>query len=169
MAKAPAPQQPGMLSLDQASKLLMLTPKRIRQLHEQGHIPMAGRNQYPLVGVVQGYVKFLKDEERRTSKSAAASRVTDARADEIELRTKQRLHQLIDIDEHDEAVATGMGTLRAALAGVPVRFTRDVAQRRRLEDEINAALTVAADRLAQEGASLRAHGVTGEAEPEDDA
>jgi hypothetical protein len=43
-----------------------------------------------LVGAVQGYLRYLKGDERRSAKSAADSRVRDARALEIELRIAER-------------------------------------------------------------------------------
>jgi len=50
------------------------------------------------VVVVQGYIRFRNDADRRAQKSAA-DRVRDARAREIELRNAVREGRLIAIDE----------------------------------------------------------------------
>ena len=158
-----------MITAEQAGRLLMITRQRIEALAKDGHIPRAAKGKYPLVGVVQGYVNFLKDEARRTSKSAAASRVTDARAQEIELRIRKQMHELIDINEHDAIVDEAFGALKARLIGIPVRVTRDMTLRRRIEDEINGALASTASDLLEKAASLRSSGEVPAAQPEDDA
>ena len=89
-------EQSGLIPIGQAARLLMISDERIRQLQKQGFIPKAEkRGQVQLVGAVQGYLKYLKDDERRSSKTAADSRVRDARALEIELRIAERSRELI--------------------------------------------------------------------------
>ena len=63
-----------------------------------------------LVGAVQGYLRYLKDDERRSAKSAADSRVRDARALEIELRIAERSRELIPVEDalNDMAELAGM-------------------------------------------------------------
>jgi hypothetical protein len=41
--------------------------------------------------VVQGHIRYQQDENRRASKSASASRVQDARAQQIEMQTAREL------------------------------------------------------------------------------
>ena len=43
------------------SKLLDLTPQRVRQLVNEGVIPRANRGRYELVPAVRGYIKYLRD------------------------------------------------------------------------------------------------------------
>ena len=69
------PEPSGLIAIGQAARLLMISDERVRQLQKQGYIPRAPkRGVVPLVGAVQGYLRYLKDEERQSSKSAAASR-----------------------------------------------------------------------------------------------
>ena len=80
-------EQSGLIPIGQAARLLMISEERIRQLVKQGYVPKSERRGYvQLVGAVQGYLKYLKEDERRSTRSAADSRVRDARALEIELR-----------------------------------------------------------------------------------
>ena len=88
-------EQSGLIPIGQAARLLMISEERIRQLIKQGYVPKCEKRGYvQLVGAVQGYLKYLKEDERRSTRSAADSRVRDAWALEIELRidAKNALH-----------------------------------------------------------------------------
>jgi predicted transcriptional regulator of viral defense system len=72
--RATAPAQPlagsegaGTITIDVAAKLLMVTPEWIRRLSKDGWIAKTERGRYRVVDVVQGYIRFLKDEARRVS------------------------------------------------------------------------------------------------------
>lgn len=43
------------------ARLFDLSERRIQQMAKDGIIPKAGRGKYPLLGTVQGYVKFLQE------------------------------------------------------------------------------------------------------------
>jgi len=111
----PAPTQPrqGFVPAGQAAALLMLSTQRLRQLSAEGFIPRASKGEYPLVGVVQGYIRFLKDEERRTSKVQAESDLKATRRKEIELRIARDDHRLIETDEAIAAVEDIVGIHRS--------------------------------------------------------
>ena len=63
-------QAASTITAEQAGALLMISQQRVRQLVRDGYIPRTARDAYPLVGVVQGYLRFLRDDERRSAKSA---------------------------------------------------------------------------------------------------
>jgi hypothetical protein len=147
----------GMMSAESASKLLMITRQRIAQLVREGFIPApASRGAYHVVGTVQGYIRFLKDEERRTSKTQAESKVRDARAREIEIRIAEKTRDLVPMDEAMNAVDYVFGLLKTELVSMPARITRDLALRRQIEDELDGTLARATGRVAQAGLALRA-------------
>ena len=80
-------EQSGLIPIGQAARLLMISEERIRQLVKQGYVPKSEKRGYvQLVGAVHGYLKYLKEDERRSTKSAADSWVRDARTLEIEPR-----------------------------------------------------------------------------------
>ena len=65
-------EQSGLIPIGQAARLLMISEERIRPLQKQGYVPKADkRGVVQLVGAVQGYLRYLKDDERRSAKSAA--------------------------------------------------------------------------------------------------
>ncbi len=146
----------GMITTAQAATLLMVSDQWIRDLSKKGYIPKPENGVVPLVATVQGYIRWLKDEERRTSKTAAASRVQDARAQEIELRLAREKKDLIHFDDSFAAIDLVFGLLRPELSGVPARVTRDLQLRRDIESEIDGALERACDRLEQARANIAA-------------
>ena len=138
-----------------ACELLMLTEARLRALEGDGWIGRIGKNQWPLVATMQGYLRFLRADGRRTNKSAAESRVRDARAREIEIRTAEHMRRLIQIDEALETVDAVCGAVRTELAGLPARITLDLLLRNKIEMELNGSLSRIADRFEQEADTLR--------------
>jgi uncharacterized coiled-coil protein SlyX len=156
-----SPEQPRgpLLTSDLAARLIMKSPERIRQLSRDGWIPRQGtakEPRYALVDVVQGYIRFRDDAERRATKGAAATRVSDARAREIELRNAQREGRLIELDEAIAAVEALTGMMRAQLSGLPARCTRDLQLRRTIETAINDILDRLADLATEKSADMEA-------------
>jgi hypothetical protein len=133
------------ITTEVACRLLMLSRRRLDQLAKGGWITRHAPGRWRVLDLVQGYVRFLRDEGRRTSKSAAESRVHDARAREIEARTAERLGKLVPLEDFDTFVDLVCGAIRAELSGLPARFTRDLVQRRALEREIQGLLERVAD------------------------
>ena len=82
----------GLIPIGQAARLLMISEERIRQLVKQGFIPKPEKRGFvQLVGAVQGYLRYLKDDERRSAKSVADSRVRYARA--LEMLTGKKVQE----------------------------------------------------------------------------
>jgi hypothetical protein len=163
-----APQREVLLTMAQAAALLEMSPERIRQLVKTGYIEKRGKDQVPLVSAVRGYIRFLKDEDRRSSRTASASRVQDARARDIELKIAEKESRLIDMVEHLDLFAETFGVVKSGMAGVPLRSTRDPELRRKIETEINDVLAKAARRFEQGTANLRAAGALAAAFATDD-
>ncbi|MDP3316973.1 MAG: hypothetical protein Q8M47_13025 [Devosia sp.] len=150
-------EQSGLIPIGQAARLLMISEERIRQLVKQGYVPKLEKRGYvQLVGAVQGYLKYLKEDERRSTRSAADSRVRDARALEIELRIAERTRDLIPLEDALTDMAELAGLVRSELAGLPARLTRIIDERQKVETEIDGVLTRLAERAAQKAESLEA-------------
>jgi phage terminase Nu1 subunit (DNA packaging protein) len=149
-----------LLNTEQAARLIMKHPERVRQLARAGWIAHTGEGRkgeqwhYRLLDVVQGYIRFRDDEDKRTAKSAAQSRITDARSREVELRNAQREGRLIELDEAVAAVEAIMGMLRQQLAGMPARVTRDLELRRTMETALHDILDHTADVATQRAQAM---------------
>ncbi len=161
------PEASGLIPIGQAARLLLISDERIRQLQKQGYIPRAPkRGVVPLVGAVQGYLRYLKDEERQSSKSAAASRVTDARTREIELRIAERQRDLIPQEDARAVIGEMAAMVKAEFVGLPARVTRDLDLRRTLEQEVDASFARLAASAERARSALATGGLDLEAEPE---
>ncbi|MDB5596242.1 MAG: hypothetical protein JWM36_3203 [Hyphomicrobiales bacterium] len=158
---APAdPETPGLgdiialrnehlISIANAAGLLMISDERIYQLVRDGLIPKPLRKGlYPLTGVVQGYIKFLKDEQRTSTRVAADSGIKRARELEIMQRVRERSNQLIEGSVAAEALDDVVSVVVTELDGLPARFTRDVKVRKQLQvkiDEVRARIHAVLD------------------------
>ena len=164
---ADEPQEQGVIKLEQAAALLMISAERVRQLMRSGYIKKGKKaGTVALVSAVQGYITFLKDEERRATKTAADSRVRDARAREIEQRIAERERTLIPLDDAVAAMDTLAARVRSEINGMPARITRDMGLRRQIAIEVDGSLHRIADALAESTDALASGRELLEAEPE---
>jgi phage terminase Nu1 subunit (DNA packaging protein) len=145
----------GTISVEVAAKLLMVTPEWIRRLSKDGWIPKVERGRYRVVDVVQGYIRFLKDEARRTTKTASLSRLQDIRTRKEELAVAQAERELVPLAEAMTLVDEVAGTVVSRVNAIPARFTRDIEQRALLQREVDDALTEVADRIEKLGSAFR--------------
>lgn len=125
-----------------------VTAVYIRKLARDGWFKPVARGQFDARDVIGGIYRFLKDESRRSTKSEAASRVTSARTQEIELRILDRSGELVTHARTEglAVVDMALGGLRADLAAAPARITSDLELRRKIETVLNDALRAAATR-----------------------
>lgn len=155
IAKMAAFLAADLVTVPEAGGRLGVSGQWIRRLQSDGYIPAANSK-----GVVQyrdvanGYIRWLKDDARRSSKSASATAVQEARASEIALRVAERRRDLIRMDEAISTIDDVFGPLKSELAGVPARATRDIALRKHIEAELDAALGRAVKRLHAASAAL---------------
>ncbi|MGY3130103.1 hypothetical protein ACVWZM_000785 [Bradyrhizobium sp. USDA 4501] len=145
------------------------TPTYIRQLQREGSLPRGSRGMIPFIAGVRALIRFLRDSERRSSKSAADSRVRDARAREIELRNLENERRLVQIEDVNGLVDEMVGTFRSELAGLAPRVTRDLSLRRTIDRALHDILHRLADAFNEKahllGASSAAAGAVEGSDP----
>lgn len=136
------------IKINEAADLLKLTTRRVQQLVTEGWIKKTA-GKYTIVGCVHGYIDFLHDEERRTTKSAADSRLRDRRADEIELRYLERKKSLLNEAKTESLgiVDEVIGSFKADLMALPARVTSDLELRKKIEAAINDAFREVTERV----------------------
>ena len=127
------------LPVGEAAKLLMLSPRRLQQLTQQGHAPKPERGVYPLVPLLQGYLRFLKAQER------LQSRDTDDELKQLRIRKERRREATEEGDLLVRADAEFFIEKFAALVvlelnNLPARATRDLEQRDHLQDQVDEVL-----------------------------
>lgn len=148
-----------------------VTKQFIGQLVDQGWFkPLEGhRGVFNAADAHNGFIRYLRDEGRRTTKSAADSRVRDARAQEIEMRVSLRSGDLMKRAEHVETLDEVIGFFRSELSGLPARLSRDLQERGRIEQALNDILDRIAALAAKSARTLAmARGESGEAFAADD-
>ncbi len=154
------------ISPAQAATFLSRSPSWVQALVSQGYISRQSYGRYSVVAIVRGALAYYEDLLQKSNKAAAASRATDARTREIELRIAERRRDLIPIEDAKAEIAAVVSEVRAEIAGLGARITRDMELRRRIDGEADGILGRLAERAAEAGRALAAEGGTVEAEPE---
>lgn len=129
----------------------------VRELAEKGYLVRAKYARYDLAKSVQGYLRFVRETEVKAVETAATSREAfeSERARKLKLENDQRQALLVDTNDALAAIDHIFGQVRTALAGLPPRITEDVAERRRIENAIDATLADLSGRLDEGCAALR--------------
>lgn len=137
---------------------LDLSRQRIMQLRDEEIIHKLPDGTFDQDACRISYLRWLRSEERRASKSVAESGLRAARQREVELRVAMMDRRLIDIDEHDAILDEVVGAVREKFGAMPARYARDPGRQRQLEDAVNTTLCEIADLLEQRGRELRSTG-----------
>ena len=113
---------------------------------------------WPIIETFQGVLRYARDENRRSTKTASQSRVAAARAREIELRTAQRAGELCETEEALAFCDEVFGGLRSDLGGLPAMVTRDLSIRRDIETAVNSILNKTSGKLEKQAKTLKPDG-----------
>jgi hypothetical protein len=127
------------VNVQQACALLKKSERWVQMRAKEGYIKNV-KGKYELIslfGVIDYYEMLLA----KASKSAAASRVTDARTREIELRIDERQRLLIPVEDARGVVAEHAAIARAEMLSLPAKITREMGLRRKIEHEVNQSLS----------------------------
>lgn len=136
------------LGLTEAARLIGKSPQWVRELVKGGYIKQPERGRYLATSVAQGALKFREDEDRRASKSAAASQRDDAKTRLLNIQIAERERKLIAFEEAEGVIDELVGDFKAALAGLPARVAKDPILRDQIERECDALLAkLSADTL----------------------
>jgi len=154
------------ITVAQAAALLGRSERWVQALVKAGYMDRSARGEYTLVGVIRGALAHYEDQLARSNKAAVASRATEARTREIELRIRERSRELIATEDAKAVVAELAALVRAELTGMAARTTRDMQARRALEEVIDGALDRIARAAQKAGTALGADSGNLEAERE---
>lgn len=153
----------------QMAGVLALTAVRVRQLTDEGILKTVAKGRYNRDDTARDYINWLRGQNKLANRTTSESRVREARATEIEIRTAERTRELISLDEALESNALLVGYVRTEFGGLAARITRDLTLRREIEKAVNGSLARIADRLNEEAENLAAGRVADEAVADDAA
>jgi phage terminase Nu1 subunit (DNA packaging protein) len=116
------------LNRQQVAKLLMLTPQRINQLVKQGVVPKDGHGKYELVGAVQGYISFLRENALHGVKgvltiSESKQRKLAAEAKMAELQLDLERKEVVRISYVEPQWTSLVTAMKTKLLGMPNKLT----------------------------------------------
>lgn len=103
------------ISTTTASALLGVTPRRLRQLADEGHVVIHRRGFTTVASAIRGYVNFLRAEERAGGTTATSARAHVVRAALTEAATAKRAASFMPRAEAEEVVAIIAGLAAKAL------------------------------------------------------
>jgi hypothetical protein len=156
-------KRPAVYPLGTVAQLCGKSERWVQLLVQQGYITQEKKGEYILVNVVRGVVAYYEALLEKSNKAAAASRATDARTRQIEQQMEIRLRNLVPRSEFYQAQDFVVGKIRASLAGLPARVTRNLEDRAKIEAEIDDALRRTAENIERAAHALEEGGVVLEA------
>lgn len=162
-------QAAGTVSGAEAAKLLMVEQRWVRKLAQDGYIERAAPGRYVTVSVVQGYIRYLREDRRSDGRIVAENRVRDARARDFEVRTARLCEQLVDPQEAREVIDESIGLLRENMVGFSAKVTGDPEMRRKIDEAIEGIFARSAERTEQAFAALAKHGTAFELDVDPEA
>jgi phage terminase Nu1 subunit (DNA packaging protein) len=144
------------ISSKQANEIFHLTPRRLHQLANEGHIPKARRGKWELLGVAGGLTRYYRLQlDKGSKKLDEESRLKSAQANLRELEYQKARGQLLERSTVEGLLIETVTAMKGASDAVPSRVSVDcVGKNARqikaiLTDEIRAFQTEFAARLAE--------------------
>lgn len=119
---------------------LDLTPQRVGQLADEGVLARGADGKFDLDEARLAYIRWVRDETRKSSASQTSSALAVARTREVELRIAREEGAVIDLEDVQFAVAEIVGAFVSELAGLSAACTRDLELRRSIEKHVNGAI-----------------------------
>lgn len=121
-------EQPEGHTVEQVSKVLGITPRRVQQLVKEG-MPTVKRGKYNLIACVQWYIRYWQQRAEAKGSpddtdSLANAKLRQARADarlsEIELA--QAEGRLLPLDEYEKELGGVCERIRGVLSTIPSKY-----------------------------------------------
>jgi phage terminase Nu1 subunit (DNA packaging protein) len=112
------------------ARLFNVTERRIQQLAKDSVIPKSARGKYPLIGTIQGYVKYLQDRSLGNVSpsdgdlNAERLRLTRAQADNMEIKNEIARGQTAPIELITWVLSKVAGEVAGEIDSIPLNVRR---------------------------------------------
>ncbi len=104
------------------------------------------------------YIRWLRDDSRKSTAAQAQSRLRDVRTREVEMRIAREEGRIVEMESVEAVVSDVLGTFRSELASLPAACTRDLALRATIEKQVNGAIDRCRERFEKAELALRTGG-----------
>jgi hypothetical protein len=149
-----APSKPATVTATELGEHLGLTRQRISVLADTEHvIERLADGRFDQDDCRLRYLRWLRDPQRRSARSEAASEFSKAKTELIRLRIEQRKRILVSREEANACIDHTVGLFLTKLSGLSARASRDLVVRRAIDGVIFTIRQEIADeclRLADE-------------------
>ncbi len=125
-AKSKAQDAPAAYSSKVIAQLFDLTQRRVQQLSQKGIIPRAEGGEYELVGVVRGYVQYLREQVEQAHKGEHTERLTKAQADLAELKYQRERENVVPIAQFTAIIEDLCTRFNAQIDALPRKWAPDL-------------------------------------------
>lgn len=150
---------------------LAVTPRRVRQLRDEGVIDEKKKGLYDLKSSVVRYIAWLRKGSGNTNLNDERAMLTRAKREAADMENEERrgnMHKTEDIEKGLAAVCLNM---RGRFSGLPAKLSGELAQmggnQAGIHDKLKAAIDETLEELSNFNVALAAGSVDDEEEPED--
>lgn len=168
MAKSEAPIAEMLVTQLELAEYLGLTSRWLRQLTDEGIFQREGLK-YNLVQSIAAYVQYKAERESTPKQSSATESLNRRREELLKRQMDREARNLIPLEEAMVAVDGIIGEFLTTISSLPVRLSRDLAERTRIEKILDDERKHLELQFSKRADTVRTGQPDGEPEPEDDA
>lgn len=137
------------------AKHIDVSQQRVAQLVKEGVLKTLPNGKLDPDQNRVSYIRWLRDETRKSSASVSASKAQEARARQIDLTMAREERELVPLDGAIFAMDEFAAAAVLEFKNIPSRFTRDVQLRRKLKVAIDGALKAVAGKMGKCSEAIR--------------
>ena len=120
------------------SDFLEFSPTWLKKLEQQGFVERLENKLFDGGAVCLGYIRWLKDDARRGSKTEGAKAKEAEQLRRLQIENAKMVGDLVDFEMVEAFFAESHTKLRSIFGGIPAGLSRDPELRALLEKRLNA-------------------------------
>ncbi len=149
---------------------LAVTPRRVRQLRDEGVIEEKAPGLYELKASVVRYISYLRRGRGNANLNDERARLTQAKREAAEMENEERRGNLHKTQDIEKGLAALCLNLRGRFSGLPAKLSGELAQmggnQAGIHDKLKAAIDETLEELSHFNVAFAVRG--GEDEEEDE-
>lgn len=149
---------------------LAVTPRRVRQLRDEGVIAEKAPGLYELQSCVVRYISYLRKGNGNTNLNDERARLTKAKREAADMENEERRGNLHSTGDIEKGLAALCLNMRGRFSGLPAKLSGELAQmggnQAGIHDKLKAAIDETLEELSHFNVAFAIR--SGEDEEEDD-